>query len=771
MSVIQKYGAGCLLALLTQSSAQAAPPTSPDWRGFYLGAAAGSVWSQFETTSSTKTGPALTAPQANAVTQAGNLSLSPNGFLAGVTGGYNWQFNRILLGLEGDFQSLSINDTTNSGAVLYPHKASHTFVLSAYGSENWLFTARPRLGYITDFGLLFATAGLAVGFEQVDFIFVNNHGEFESQRVRKFKPGYALGAGVETGLSNNVSVKVDYLYTNLGTSNAYDMNHHIAAGQAFISSAKLTDNIVRLGVNYHFNNSSALALLLQTDQWQIEMGARPFYSTGNIGAPQPLLNNPGGVLASRLTYKDLTAATLEVYSRADHTSGFFAKGYLGAGTIVNGRLNDEDFPAGDPGGSAYSDTLSNGLGNLSYATIDAGYSLFKTSTANSGVFIGYNYYGQNMDVYGCKQLAYSDVCVPTADFTNVLGLSEDDAFNSLRIGLVSKFDITNRFSLSAEAAYLPVVNFSGQDLHNLRQLMLPEQSNTGDGSMLESVLTYQFSDYWNVGLGARYWMWNMHTGSVAFDYIATPGDDAVEPARYNTRRYGVFVQLSYLEKPMEHFLFSQTPVVWRGLYVGGNLGGAWGYSTWSDPFGETLSPDGVLNKAQFGDNIYSTGPLGGIDIHYYWQTGRMVYGIGGTAGVSDMRGENTLFSGLGGVNGQGVTSRFVTIVGKLGYTYDRTLFYVNAGPAFLNTQYHVDANTNALALGAQSTTATQWGATIGAGIDYALNDNWTTNVEYDYIHVTNASLHFGNIATINSQNYSVSQTMNMAKVGLNYKFG
>lgn len=765
MSALQKYSVVCLSVFIAQS-VHAIPAKSADWHGFYLGATAGSVWSRFEATTSTQPGPALDAIQANAVNHAGNQTLTSNGFITGITGGYNWQLNHYLLGLEGDIQSLSVNGTINSGAILYPNKLTHQFVLTTYGSENWLFTARPRLGYITEFGVLYATAGWATAFQQTDFLFTNNKGDFESQRVRKFTPGYALGAGVETGLSSNVSMKLDYLYTNFGTTQAEGMNHDIAAGQHFKNKVRLTDNIVRVGVNYHFNNLSAFPALLNLDQWKIEIGARPFYSTGNIGAPQPLYNNPGETLASRLTFKNVDAATLESYIRLDHASGFFAKGYLGAGTILNGQLNDEDFPAG----GAYSNTLSSGVGNLSYATVDAGYSLFNTPTAKSGVFIGYNYYAQNMNVYNCRQLTFAGVCADTNEFSNFLGLSEDDKYTSLRVGYVTHFDVSDRVGITAEAAYLPIVNFTGQDLHNARQLIGPEQSNNGDGSMLESVLTYQFSDNWNVGIGARYWMWNMHTGNLFFDFMGESAD-FMEPARFNTRRYGAFIQFSYLEKPLNHFLFTPSPFVWRGLYVGGNLGGAWGYSDWTDPFGPTLSPLGVMNKAQFGDHIYSTGPLGGMDVHYYWQVDKYVFGIGGTAGAADMRGENTLFSGLGGVNGQGVTNRYITLVAKLGLTYDRSLFYVNVGPALLRTQYHINANTGDLTLGAQSVTQSQWGATIGAGIDYALTEHWTTNVEYDFIRLAHSSINFGAITTIQDQSYAVSQTMNVAKVGLNYKFG
>ena len=83
----------------------------------------------------------------------------------------------------------------------------------------------------------------------------------------------------------------------------------------------------------------------------------------------------------------MDATTLETYGRLDHRIGLFVKGLIGAGTINSGQLNDEDFPAG----CAYSNTLSQASGNLSYATADIGYNFIKTPQAKTGVFAGYNY--------------------------------------------------------------------------------------------------------------------------------------------------------------------------------------------------------------------------------------------------------------------------------------------------------------------------------------------------------------------------------------------
>jgi outer membrane protease len=205
------------------------------------------------------------------------------------------------------------------------------------------------------------------------------------------------------------------------------------------------------------------------------------------------------VLASRLIFGGLDAVSGEVFARLNHRSGFFVKGYLGAGKINNGHLNDEDFPAGP----TYSNTLSSALGHLGYATIDVGYNVWRSAGAKVGPFVGYNYYTQAIDTFGCTQAAGSTPC-STALPAALLGLTESDSFNSLRVGLSSEVMLTERLRLTADAAYVPWVSFSGTDDHLLRQLLLLESAH-GNGVMLEASLDYYLTPAWSVGVGARYW--------------------------------------------------------------------------------------------------------------------------------------------------------------------------------------------------------------------------------------------------------------------------
>jgi opacity protein-like surface antigen len=736
------------------------------WQGFYLGATAGSVFSHFNTHTSTQAGPLLDPLQANAVNHVGNQKINTSGFLGGIEGGYNWQQKQWLIGIETDFQSLSTDGETNSGAVLYPNQPGTQFVINSYGNNNWLLTARPRLGWITNNWLFYATGGLGLAFVQSDYIFSNNQEALESKKTSKITTGYVLGAGVETVFTKQVSLKAEYLFANFNTANAFNMNQHIPAGQVFSNSVKLQSTLFRVGVNYRFDDPltatptyiELIPGLFNATQWETETGIRLFYSSGTDGAPQPLLGNDYMPLISRLTFSDLTAISEEVFARVDHTAGLFAKGYLGAGSVTHGQLNDEDFPVG----TVYSNTLSSVSGNLSYATMDLGYSFLKIPAGKVGAFVGYNYYAENLNAYGCKQLTNASVCTANK-FSDLLGISEDDEFNSLRVGLTTQLNLTQQLTLTSEAAYLPIVGFKGTDIHNARQLIGPEQSSHGDGAMLETILNYQFSSAWNVGLGGRYWMWNMHSGSVIFDFLGQ-SETFTQPAQFNAERYGVFLQLSYHDNKSNIAERWAAPFNWQGVLVGGHLGGAWGESNWSDPFAATNG-----NIAGFGDQIRSTGALGGFDLNINWQKAQWVYGVSGSISTADIRGNNTLFSGIGGVNGKTITRYLGTIVGKTGIAFNRSLLYINGGRAVLNTEYRVNGNTAILSLGAENQTVNTWGWTGGIGIEHALTDHWSSGIEYDYIHLPSQHLQFPHVGLINNQRISASQNMNIFKVGVNYK--
>jgi opacity protein-like surface antigen len=135
-----------------------------------------------------------------------------------------------------------------------------------------------------------------------------------------------------------------------------------------------------------------------------------------------------------------------------------------------------------------------------------------------------------------------------------------------------------------------------------------------------------------------------------------------------------------------------------------------------------------------------------------------------------MRGENTCFSGLGGSNCQHAISALGAITGRVGFAWDRSLAYAKGGGAWTDTSYSLSGNTGALTLGTGGTTLDRWGWTAGGGIEYALTNHWTALAEYDHVGVPSATVPFPSVAVINTHPISVKQSVNLFKLGVNYKF-
>lgn len=765
-----------------------------NWTGFYAGVTAGGAWGQYDPRTSTVGDGYMNAAQAAAVTASGSQTIKPSGFAAGIEGGYNWQFGNLLLGLEADLQAVHLNGAANSGAVPYPQARNIAFTVTSYGDTDWLFTARPRIGYVApNHWLLYATGGLALTQLQSNFSFVDTNGALTSGRLDKTAAGYAVGAGIEAPLTDRLSLKAEYLHVafanTAGTATANNVTA-IFPGQVFSYSSDLTADIVRAGLNYRFGGADApprgVIMPLKSPVrevrpplltgWELEAGARLWLSNGAAGGPQPLIDVPPPTLASRFIYSGLDAVAGEVFARADHSSGFFVKGNLGAGGITSGRLNDEDFPAA----VAYSNAQLGASGHIGYATIDVGYNVWQAPGAKVGPFVGYNYYAQAINSYGCTQLAGDLTCSPALPST-LLSLTENDSFNSLRIGLSSEVMLTNRLRLTADAAYVPLVSFSGLDNHLLRQLLGPEASNSGNGVMLEAVFDYFITPAWSVGVGGRYWAWNMNDGTLGFDFLAPPAS-FTETARFTAERYGVFAQSSYhwgepAPSANGSAILTKAPAApsrpmnWTGFYAGGHFGGGWSDAQWSDPFGSTAGAFGSVNVAGFGDHTHATGALGGGEIGADLQLGPWLLGVAADASAANMHGENTCFSGLGGIDCQHNVNALGTITGRAGYAWDRSLAYVKGGAAWSATNFNLFGNTLALALGSGDTTLDTWGWTVGGGIEYALTNHWTVFAEYDHIGLPAVTVAFPTVAVINTQTISVKQTIDLLKLGVNYRFG
>jgi len=192
---------------------------------------------------------------------------------------------------------------------------------------------------------------------------------------------------------------------------------------------------------------------------------------------------------------------------------------------------------------------------------------------------------------------------------------------------------------------------------------------------------------------------------------------------------------------------------WAGLYVGGHVGAGFSYRNW------TLG-DGAVPEA--GDAVMIGGQIG-----FNHQVGKWVIGVESDASWGNLKGETVC---LDGINSCWTRQTWLgTVTGRIGYAFDPALFYLKGGAAFTRADYFktaaIPSTLDERGGGARN------GWTAGVGMDYALGNNWSLRLEYDYLDFGSRTFALSNSATgMFAENVTVGQRAHEVKLGLNYLF-
>ncbi len=251
------------------------PPPPPMWTGFYVGLNAGGTWSSDNSINTTGfpvgSFPGF-APLASVSAQLATTSVAVqnSGFIGGGQWGYNYQYNNWVLGAEGDFQGIASSHPSNAPfsqatAVVFGTPLPTNQLLSASRGLDWLGTERTRVGFlIWPTFLVYGTGGLAYGQTQTNVAigqtveFPGFASGFSFGSSRQTLAGWTAGGGAEWLFSPNWSLKVEYLYYDLGSHtfglsplvNTFTFPVTIVGPSA---STRFNGNIVRAGIDYHIN--------------------------------------------------------------------------------------------------------------------------------------------------------------------------------------------------------------------------------------------------------------------------------------------------------------------------------------------------------------------------------------------------------------------------------------------------------------------------------------------------------------------------------------
>jgi len=227
--------------------AYAPPPPPPfSWTGFYIGANAGvSGLSSTQTTGYYGYG--------DYYTQDG----SGWGFSGGGQIGYNYEFvgTNIVAGVEADFQGSTAQSTYYSSD--WSADYSYPYWWKAKTNLNWWGTARVRLGYAFGNVLPYVTGGFAYGRATDTYAYADDT-SYESYSFSSTRTGWTAGAGVEYAITNNLTLKIEGLYTALGNNtvnNFYsDSDGSFGSDSGYYTRTNIKFATVRAGLNWKFGD-------------------------------------------------------------------------------------------------------------------------------------------------------------------------------------------------------------------------------------------------------------------------------------------------------------------------------------------------------------------------------------------------------------------------------------------------------------------------------------------------------------------------------------
>ncbi|WP_048708523.1 outer membrane protein [Microvirga massiliensis] len=249
------------------------------WTGFYIGANLGAIRdaSEMTLTANPETfnnGPVFPAGALSAADfafMASRASEDETSFTGGGQIGYNYQVGGFVFGVEAD---INFSDVQNRRDRADPLPALFggtplpplTYNARLHSDVDWFGTVRARAGAAVDRFLVYATGGLAYGHvktnvaafptpaETVSFI---SNGLVDINQVRDSDTrfGWTIGGGVEYAFTNNLTLKGEYLYVDLGDKRhiAPAVEPALFRGSTMTASEETKFHVIRAGVNFKFN--------------------------------------------------------------------------------------------------------------------------------------------------------------------------------------------------------------------------------------------------------------------------------------------------------------------------------------------------------------------------------------------------------------------------------------------------------------------------------------------------------------------------------------
>src|SRR5262245_13790674 len=791
--------------------------TAWSWAGPYVGANIGYSFGK------SKTDAVFNDSTTGAALLATGSSDTLNGGIGGIQGGFNWQWANWVAGIEADVQVSGQGATPTylcPGAICNPTIAGVDAPVTATFDQGHKLdafgTLRGRFGStITPEVMAYATGGLAVGsirstvrLDGTGFDADGNPG-LVSHTVSKLrqKAGWTVGAGVEGRLFGNVTGKIEYLYMDFGTVSTSVTNPLNATPIALTSDSRITDHIVRAGLNYKldpaigiydvFTGAAPLAYKAPASKGPAVLAPLP---TAWTWAGPYLGVNAGYAWGKSDTDTAINDSIAGTSLLATSTSGKFTGAIYGAQAGFNWQWGA--FVAGIEG-------------DIQNSRQSGRTTTFACAGATCNPTLGAFGFDVPVTARMEQRLEWFSTLRGRLGVTPTAG-SLLYATGGLAVGRIKTSGTISGAGLGFIEGVTEGVEIGVDDDGN--PIEIPVEIPTLTPSANPTTTTFfnqQTKAGWTVGVGAEVRLGGNWTGRIEYLYLdfgtvsttaTLPQNSTPIAVTFNSRVTENLVRLgvSYKFDPLGAAygppataigpMVFKAPVAtawsWAGFYLGGSIGYGWGTSNTDTLFSDIASTSPLLATST---SNRLDGAIGGAQAGYNWVAGNLIAGVeadlnysGKCAGFAATCPGEVCNPALVGVVGdpsvQAVFEHseklewFATLRGRLGaMVTPGAVAYVTGGLAVgevmtAGTVFGFDGDGNPVNT-IVSSHNTKAGWTAGGGVEARLFGNWTGKLEYLYLDL-------GSITTVPTPApastvaaaFSSRVTDNIVRLGVNYKF-
>lgn len=216
----------------------------PNWTGIYAGVHAGHGWSDLDLRSNDGFDSQVLFP--------GAAGIDADGYLLGGHAGAQYQVGNVVFGIEAD-----VSKTNGDNDAFF---ATQDYINSDGGNgTSWsdsiaidrMYSLRGRIGYAIGRTMIYGTGGVAwADAEATHRVADGPNAPHAVVRDSRTFNGYVVGGGIEYAPSSNVSIRLEYLYTDMGRETfAFDVSN-TNPPQPDLVSADLDMHVARVGLTF-----------------------------------------------------------------------------------------------------------------------------------------------------------------------------------------------------------------------------------------------------------------------------------------------------------------------------------------------------------------------------------------------------------------------------------------------------------------------------------------------------------------------------------------